>query len=96
MDYLGNQDVVTFTGSAETGMKLRSHEKINNFSVPFNMEADSLNSCVLGPNVEPGTADFDIFIKEVAKEMTVKQVKNVPLFAVRSFPPIELKRLKKL
>ena len=72
LDYLGNQDVVTFTGSADTGMMLRSHKNINNFSVPFNMEADSLNSCVLGPNVEPGTPDFDIFIKEVAKEMTVK------------------------
>lgn len=72
LNYLGNQDVVTFTGSADTGMLLRGHENINKFSVPFNMEADSLNSCVLGPHVEPGSADFDLFIKEVAKEMTVK------------------------
>lgn len=72
LDYLTNQDVVTFTGSASTGMMLRGHKNINDFSVPFNMEADSLNSCVLGPDVEPGSADFDIFIKEVAKEITVK------------------------
>jgi len=72
LDHLISQDVVTFTGSASTGRKLKRHDKIIDESVPFNMEADSLNACVLGPDVEPGSADFDIFIKELRKEMTVK------------------------
>jgi oxepin-CoA hydrolase/3-oxo-5,6-dehydrosuberyl-CoA semialdehyde dehydrogenase len=72
LDYLTSQDVVTFTGSASTGRKLKRHDKIIDESVPFNMEADSLNACVLGPDVEPGSANFDIFIKELRKEMTVK------------------------
>ncbi|MGB0454306.1 MAG: phenylacetic acid degradation bifunctional protein PaaZ [Bacteriovoracaceae bacterium] len=72
LDYADSQDVITFTGSASTGMKLRSHPRINEYSIPFNMEADSLNSCILGPDVTPGSEDFKVFIKEVAKEMTVK------------------------
>ena len=72
LDHLISQDVVTFTGSAATGRKLKRHDRIIDESVPFNMEADSLNACVLGPDVEPGSADFDIFIKELKKEMTVK------------------------
>ena len=72
LDHLISQDVVTFTGSASTGKKLKRHDKIIDESVPFNMEADSLNACVLGPDAEPGSADFDIFIKELRKEMTVK------------------------
>ena len=72
LDHLTSQDVVTFTGSASTGRKLKRHDKIIDESVPFNMEADSLNACVLGPDVEPGSANFDIFIKELRKEMTVK------------------------
>ncbi|MCR6722210.1 MAG: phenylacetic acid degradation bifunctional protein PaaZ [Chitinophagaceae bacterium] len=72
LDHVGSQDVVTFTGSADTGLKLRSHPRILSESVPFNMEADSLNCIVLGDNVNPGTQDWDIFIKEVRKEMTVK------------------------
>ena len=67
-----SQDVVTFTGSASTGRMLKSHENIINESVPFNMEADSLNCCVLGEDVNPGDIEFDIFIKEVQREMTVK------------------------
>ena len=67
-----SQDVVTFTGSASTGRMLKAHENIVNESVPFNMEADSLNCCVLGDDVNPGDIEFDIFIKEVQKEMTVK------------------------
>lgn len=72
LDHVGSQDVVTFTGSAETGLKLRSHPRILRESVPFNMEADSLNCIVLGNNVDPGSVEWDIFIKEVRKEMTVK------------------------
>ena len=72
LDHVESQDVVTFTGSASTGLMLKSHPKILSESVPFNMEADSLNCIVLGEDVEPGSADWDVFIKEVRKEMTVK------------------------
>jgi oxepin-CoA hydrolase/3-oxo-5,6-dehydrosuberyl-CoA semialdehyde dehydrogenase len=72
LDHVSSQDVVTFTGSASTGLMLKSHPKILSESVPFNMEADSLNCIVLGSDVQPGSAEWDIFIKEVRKEMTVK------------------------
>ncbi len=72
LDHVGSQDVVTFTGSASTGLMLKSHPKILSESVPFNMEADSLNCIVLGDDVTPGKPEWDIFIKEVRKEMTVK------------------------
>lgn len=72
LDHVGSQDVVTFTGSASTGLLLKSHPRILRESVPFNMEADSLNCIVLGEDVEPGQQEWDIFIKEVRKEMTVK------------------------
>lgn len=72
LDHLNEQDVVTFTGSAATGRKLKSLPNIINNSIPFNMEADSLNCCILGETVEPDSAEFDLFIKEVAREMTVK------------------------
>jgi len=72
LETVTSQDLVTFTGSATTGRMLKSHENIINESVPFNMEADSLNCCVLGEDVNPGDIEFDIFIKEVQREMTVK------------------------
>ena len=72
LDFVNSQDVVTFTGSASTGLKLKSHPVILRESVPFNMEADSLNCIVLGEDVAPGQPEWDIFIKEVKKEMTVK------------------------
>jgi oxepin-CoA hydrolase/3-oxo-5,6-dehydrosuberyl-CoA semialdehyde dehydrogenase len=72
LDHVSSQDVVTFTGSASTGLMLKSHPKILSEAVPFNMEADSLNCIVLGREVNPGTPEWDIFIKEVRKEMTVK------------------------
>jgi len=72
LDHVGSQDVVTFTGSATTGLMLKSHPTILKESVPFNMEADSLNCIVLGNDINPGSAEWDIFIKEVRKEMTVK------------------------
>jgi len=72
LDTVSSQDVVTFTGSASTGKMLKSHKRIIDEAVPFNMEADSLNCSVLGPDAVPGTAEFDIFVKEVRKEMTVK------------------------
>ncbi len=72
LDHVTSQDVVTFTGSASTGKKLKSHPRLIEEAVPFNMEADSLNCCVLGPDALPGTAEFEIFIKEVQREMTTK------------------------
>jgi oxepin-CoA hydrolase/3-oxo-5,6-dehydrosuberyl-CoA semialdehyde dehydrogenase len=72
LDHVESQDVVTFTGSAETGKKLKAHPRLIEEAVPFNMEADSLNACVLGLDVVPGSATFDIFIKEVVREMTTK------------------------
>ncbi|HYM93313.1 MAG TPA: phenylacetic acid degradation bifunctional protein PaaZ [Chitinophagaceae bacterium] len=72
LDHVSSQDVVTFTGSASTGLMLKSNPVILKESVPFNMEADSLNCIVLGNDVQPGNAEWDIFIKEIRKEMTVK------------------------
>ena len=72
LDHVDHRDVVTFTGSGSTGKILKSHPNILAHSVPFNMEADSLNACVLGKDAVPGTAEFDLFVKEVHKEMTVK------------------------
>ena len=65
-------DVVTFTGSAETGRLLKAHETIISKSIPFNLEADSLNATVLGKHASPGTKEFELFIKETVKEITIK------------------------
>jgi oxepin-CoA hydrolase / 3-oxo-5,6-dehydrosuberyl-CoA semialdehyde dehydrogenase len=72
LDHVSSQDVVTFTGSATTGLLLKSNPKILGESVPFTMEADSLNCIVLGEDVTPDKPEWDIFIKEVRKEMTTK------------------------
>jgi oxepin-CoA hydrolase/3-oxo-5,6-dehydrosuberyl-CoA semialdehyde dehydrogenase len=72
LDTIESQDVVTFTGSANTGRKLKSHAQIINESVPFNMEADSLNASILGEDAVPGTPEFDLFISQARSEITVK------------------------
>ena len=72
LDHVTSQDIVTFTGSASTGKMLKRHPKIVDEAVHFTMEADSLNAAVLGEDAVPGTEEFDIFIKEVRKEVTVK------------------------
>lgn len=72
LDNVCSQDVVTFTGSASTGLRLKAHPAILRESVPFTMEADSLNSIVLGEDVDPGMPEWDIFVKEIRKEMTAK------------------------
>jgi len=72
LDTIETQDVVTFTGSASTGQKLKSHPRIVSEGVSFNLEADSLNCCVLGSDVKTDMPEFDIFIKEVVREMTTK------------------------
>jgi oxepin-CoA hydrolase/3-oxo-5,6-dehydrosuberyl-CoA semialdehyde dehydrogenase len=71
-DHLNGQDVVSFTGSAHTALKLKSHPTVLRESVRFVAEQDSLNASLLGPDAAPGTPEFDLFIKEVATEMTVK------------------------
>src|SRR3954469_16586330 len=72
LDHVMSQDVVTFTGSASTGKMLKSNPRLIEESVPFNLEADSLNCCVLGTDVTTAMPEFDIFIKEVAREITTK------------------------
>jgi oxepin-CoA hydrolase/3-oxo-5,6-dehydrosuberyl-CoA semialdehyde dehydrogenase len=69
---LDGRDVVTFTGSADTAATLRVHPNIVRNSIPFNAEADSLNCAILGDDVTPDDEEFDLFVKEVAREMTVK------------------------
>jgi len=72
LDHLDLQDSVAFTGSADTGRSLKSHASIVANAVRFNMEADSLNCAILGPDAAPGTEEFDLFVKEVVREMTSK------------------------
>lgn len=72
LDHVTEQDVITFTGSASTGKMLKSHPRILAENVPFTMEADSLNCIVLGEDVTPDMPEWDIFVKEVRKEMTTK------------------------
>ncbi len=72
LDHVTSQDVITFTGSASTGLLLKSNPVILRENVPFNMEADSLNCIVLGEDVTPDKPEWNIFIKEVRKEMTLK------------------------
>jgi oxepin-CoA hydrolase/3-oxo-5,6-dehydrosuberyl-CoA semialdehyde dehydrogenase len=72
LDHLGMQDAVAFTGSASTGQMLRQTRSIVEHNVRFNQEADSLNFSMLGPDARPGSEEFDLFVKEVARETTVK------------------------
>jgi oxepin-CoA hydrolase/3-oxo-5,6-dehydrosuberyl-CoA semialdehyde dehydrogenase len=72
LDHVTSQDVITFTGSASTGLQLKTNPNILKENVPFNLEADSLNCIVLGNDVTPEMPEWDIFIKEIRKEMTSK------------------------
>ncbi len=72
LDHAGESDIVSFTGSADTAMRIRGHENILRRSVRVNVEADSINSAILGPDAAPGTDIFDFFVKEVVREMTLK------------------------
>ncbi len=72
LSHLGLQDTVAFTGSAATGRMLKESPAILENAVRFNMEADSLNCSILGPDAVPGTDEFELFVKEVVREMTVK------------------------
>ncbi len=71
-EHLGCQDVVSFTGSASTAQRLKTHARIVRDAVRFTAETDSLNSSILGPDALAGSPEFDLFVREVAREMTVK------------------------
>jgi oxepin-CoA hydrolase / 3-oxo-5,6-dehydrosuberyl-CoA semialdehyde dehydrogenase len=72
MDHLGSQDVIAFTGSASTSEMLQRHPNIARHSIRFTAERDSLNAAILAPDATPETPEFDLFIKEISREMTVK------------------------
>jgi oxepin-CoA hydrolase/3-oxo-5,6-dehydrosuberyl-CoA semialdehyde dehydrogenase len=72
LERLDTQDVVTFTGSAQTAARLRTHPNLVHNAIPFNAEADSLNAAILGPDVTPDAPEFALFVDEVVREMTVK------------------------
>jgi oxepin-CoA hydrolase / 3-oxo-5,6-dehydrosuberyl-CoA semialdehyde dehydrogenase len=72
IDNVSSEDIVTFTGSAASGKMLKAHPRIAQESVAFNLEADSLNATILGKYAVPGTEEFDLFIKETVKEITIK------------------------
>jgi oxepin-CoA hydrolase / 3-oxo-5,6-dehydrosuberyl-CoA semialdehyde dehydrogenase len=71
-EHLRSQDAVAFTGSASTARALRTHPRVIEHSVRFTAETDSLNASVLGADSGPGTPEFDLFVREVVREMTVK------------------------
>jgi oxepin-CoA hydrolase/3-oxo-5,6-dehydrosuberyl-CoA semialdehyde dehydrogenase len=89
LDHVTGQDLVSFTGSASTAQKLRAHPAILRNSVRFNAEADSLNCSILGPDAKPGTAEFDLFVKQLTTEMTVKAGQKCTAIR-RAFVPAEL------
>lgn len=72
LDHVREEDVVSFTGSADTAARIRSHANVLSRSVRVNIEADSINSAILGPDCPPGTEVFALLVKEVVKEMTLK------------------------
>ena len=72
LDHLGEQDLLGFTGSASTARQLRAHPNVVARAVRFNAEADSLNCSILGPDATPGTPEFDLYVRQLVTEMTVK------------------------
>ena len=72
LDHVEECDVVSFTGSADTAARLRTHPNVLARSVRLNVEADSINCAILGPDAQPGSAEFDLAVKEIVREMTVK------------------------
>jgi oxepin-CoA hydrolase/3-oxo-5,6-dehydrosuberyl-CoA semialdehyde dehydrogenase len=88
LDDLTGQDLLSFTGSAATAATLRAHRAVVTRAVRFNGEADSLNSCVLGPDAKPGTEEFELFVREVVREMTAKAGQKCTAIR-RAFVPAE-------
>lgn len=89
LEHLTPQDLVSFTGSASTAQKLRAHPNVVRNAVRFNAEADSLNLSILGPDATPGTTEFDLFVKQLVTEMTVKAGQKCTAIR-RAFVPAEL------
>jgi oxepin-CoA hydrolase/3-oxo-5,6-dehydrosuberyl-CoA semialdehyde dehydrogenase len=89
LDHVTAQDLVSFTGSAATAGKLRAHPAIVRHNVRFNAEADSLNCSILGPDAGPGTLEFDLYVKQLVTEMTVKAGQKCTAIR-RAFVPAEL------
>ncbi len=86
LDHMTGQDVISFTGSADTAQKLQSHPVVAREAVRFVAERDSLNASVLGPDAAPGTPEFDLFVKEVVREMTITAGQNCTALR-RAFVP---------
>ncbi|MGA6165544.1 phenylacetic acid degradation bifunctional protein PaaZ [Amycolatopsis magusensis] len=89
LDHVTGQDLVSFTGSASTAQHLRAHPAVVRHSVRFTAEADSLNLSVLGPDAGPGTTEFDLYVKQLVTEMTVKAGQKCTAIR-RAFVPAEL------
>ena len=87
LDHLEEQDLLSFTGSASTAQRLRSHPNVVARSVRFNAEADSLNMSILGPDATPGTPAFDLYVKQLVTEMTVKAGQKCTAIR-RAFVPV--------
>jgi oxepin-CoA hydrolase/3-oxo-5,6-dehydrosuberyl-CoA semialdehyde dehydrogenase len=88
-DHLGGQDVVSFTGSAATAAKLKAHPVVIREGVRFVAEQDSLNAAMLAPDASAGSPEFDLFVKEIAREMTVKAGQKCTAIR-RAFAPAAL------
>ncbi|MEV4600891.1 phenylacetic acid degradation bifunctional protein PaaZ [Amycolatopsis sp. NPDC049253] len=89
LDHVTAQDLVSFTGSASTAQKLRAHPAVVRNSVRFNAEADSLNCSILAPDARPSTPEFDLFVKQLVTEMTVKAGQKCTAIR-RAFVPAEM------
>jgi len=87
LDHLGEQDLLGFTGSASTARQLRAHPNVVARAVRFNAEADSLNCSILGPDAGPGTPEFDLYVRQLVTEMTVKAGQKCTAIR-RAFVPV--------
>src|SRR3954454_1180231 len=94
-DHLTGQDIVSFPGSAHPALKLRTHPTVIRESVRFVAEQDSLNASLLGPDAAPGTPEFDLFVKEVATEMTVKAGQKCTAIRRAMVPSVYLDAVEK-
>jgi oxepin-CoA hydrolase / 3-oxo-5,6-dehydrosuberyl-CoA semialdehyde dehydrogenase len=90
LDHVTPHDLVSFTGSASTAQRLRVHPAIARNAVRFNAEADSLNLSVLGPDAVPGTAEFDLFVRQLVTEMTVKAGQKCTAIRRAFVPPARM------
>jgi 3,4-dehydroadipyl-CoA semialdehyde dehydrogenase len=94
LDHLGPQDVVAFTGSSDTGLMIRSMKSVLQNNVRVNVEADSLNAAILGPDAEPGSDTYDFFLKDVVRDMTQKAGQKCTAIRRVLVPPAALERVR--